>query len=97
MRKITILLAFLLFAGLQGAFAQKTITGKVTSSEDGLGMAGVPVVVKGTTIGTATDINGAFTLSVPADAATLVVSFIGMKTVELPIGTQTTFNVADGA
>ena len=62
MRKIAILLAFLLFAGLQGAFAQKTITGKVTSAEDGLGMAGVPVVVKGTTIGTATDIDGAFTL-----------------------------------
>ena len=93
MRKITILLAFLLFAVSQGAFAQKTITGKVTSSEDGLGMAGVPVVVKGTTIGTATDINGAFTLSVPNDAQTLVVSFIGMKTVELPIGTQTVFNV----
>ncbi len=93
MRKIAILLAFLLFAGLQGAFAQKTITGKVTSAEDGLGMAGVPVVVKGTTIGTATDINGAFTLSVPANAATLVVSFIGMKTVEVPIGNQTTFNI----
>lgn len=93
MRKITILLAFLLFAVSQGAFAQKTITGKVTSSEDGLGMAGVPVVVKGTTIGTATDVDGAFTLSVPNDAATLVVSFIGMKTVELPIGTQIVFNV----
>ncbi|HCU19835.1 MAG TPA: SusC/RagA family TonB-linked outer membrane protein [Bacteroidales bacterium] len=93
MRKITILLAFLLFAVSQGAFAQKTITGKVTSSEDGLGMAGVPVVVKGTTIGTATDVDGAFTLSVPNNAQTLVVSFIGMKTVELPIGTQTVFTV----
>jgi TonB-linked SusC/RagA family outer membrane protein len=94
MRKISILLAILLFAGLQSAFAQKTISGKVTNSEDGLAMAGVPVVVKGTTIGTATDINGAFTLSVPANATTLVVSFIGMKTVELPIGSQTVFNVA---
>jgi TonB-linked SusC/RagA family outer membrane protein len=93
MRKITILLALLLFAVSQGAFAQKTITGKVTSSEDGLGMAGVPVVVKGTTVGTATDVDGAFTLSVPNDAATLVISFIGMKTVEVPIGSQTTFNV----
>jgi len=93
MRKITILLAFLLFAGLQGVFAQKTVTGKVTSSEDGSGMVGVPVVVKGTTIGTATDIDGNFSLSVPNDAETLVVSFIGMKTVELPIGTQTVFNV----
>lgn len=93
MRKITILLAFLLFAGLQGAFAQKNITGKVTSIEDGLGMVGVPVVVKGTTIGTATDIDGNFKLSVPNDAVTLVISFIGMKAVELPIGNQTVFNV----
>jgi len=93
MRKFTILLALLLFAVSQVAFAQKTITGKVTSSDDGLGMVGVPVVVKGTTIGTATDVDGAFTLSVPSDAQTLVVSFIGMKTVELPIGSQTTFNV----
>ena len=93
MRKITILLAFLLFAGLQGAFAQKTITGKVTSLEDGLGMVGVPVVVKGTTIGTATDIDGNFKLSVPNDATTLVISFIGMKPQELPIGNQTVFNV----
>ena len=93
MRKITILLVFLLFAGLQGAFAQKTITGKVTNADDGLGMAGVPVVVKGTTVGTATDIDGAFSLVVPSDATTIVVSFIGMKTQELTIGSQTVFNV----
>ncbi len=93
MRKITILLAFLLFAGLQGAFAQKSITGKVTSIDDGLGMVGVPIVVKGTTLGTATDIDGNFKLTVPADATTLVISFIGMKTQEIPIGNQTVFNV----
>jgi TonB-linked SusC/RagA family outer membrane protein len=93
MRKITILIAFLLFAGLQGAFAQKSISGTVKSSEDGLGISGVTVVVKGTTVGTVTDINGAFTLAVPADAATLVVSFIGMNTLEVPIGNQTVFNV----
>jgi len=93
MRKITILLAFLLFAVSQGAFAQKAVTGKVTSAEDGLGLAGVPVVVKGTTIGTSTDVNGSFTLSVPNDATTLVFSFIGMKTQEITIGSQTVFNV----
>jgi TonB-linked SusC/RagA family outer membrane protein len=93
MRKITILIAFLIFAGLQSAFAQKTISGKITSSEDGLGIIGATVVVKGTTIGTTTDTNGAFTLIVPADAATLHISYIGMKTVEIPIGTQTVINV----
>jgi TonB-linked SusC/RagA family outer membrane protein len=93
MRKITILLAFLLFAGLQGAFAQKAISGKVTSSEDGLALSGVTVVVKGTTVGTVTDMNGAFTLSVPADAATIVVSFIGMNTLEIPLANQSVFNI----
>jgi len=93
MRKIAILLAFLLFAGLQGAFAQKSISGKVTSSEDGLGLSGVTVMIKGTTVGTLTDLNGAFTLSVPSDAAILAVSFIGMKTLEVPIGNQTVFNI----
>jgi TonB-linked SusC/RagA family outer membrane protein len=94
MRKITILLAFLLFAGLQGAFAQKAISGKVTSSEDGLALSGVTVVVKGTTVGTVTDMNGAFTLSVPADATTIVVSFIGMNPLEIPIGNQSVFTVS---
>lgn len=92
MRKITILLALLLFAVSQGAFAQKTITGKVTSAEDGLGMAGVPVVVKGTTTGAATGIDGAFTLNVPNDA-TLVFSFIGFKTQEILVGAQSVINV----
>ena len=72
MRKITTLLALLLFAVSQGAFAQRTITGKVVSSEDGLGMPGVTVMVRGTTTGTATDIDGNFSLNVPNDA-TLVV------------------------
>jgi TonB-linked SusC/RagA family outer membrane protein len=93
MRKITILLTFLLFAGLQSAFAQKSISGKVTSSEDGLGISGVTVVVKGTTTGTATGIDGVFTLTIPANATTLVFSFIGMNTLEVPIGTQTVFNI----
>ncbi len=93
MRKIAIFIAFLIFTGLQCAFAQKVISGKITSSEDGIGIIGVTVVVKGTTIGTTTDMNGAFTLSVPADATTLHISYIGMKTVEIPIGTQTVFNV----
>ena len=92
MRKIITLFALLTFLVSQGAFAQRTISGRVISSEDGLGMPGVPVVVKGTTIGTATDINGNFTLNVPNDA-TIVVSFIGFRTQELVVGNQTTFNI----
>jgi TonB-dependent starch-binding outer membrane protein SusC len=93
MRKIAILLVFLLFAGLQVVLAQKTISGKVTSSADGLGVPGATVLVKGTNQGTITDMNGAFKLTVPANATTLVVSVVGMKKQELEIGTATTLNV----
>ena len=92
MRKIITLFALLTFLVSQSAFAQRTISGRVISSEDGIGMPGVPVVVKGTTIGTATDVNGNFTLNVPNDA-TIVVSFIGFRTQELVVGNQTSFNI----
>ena len=92
MKKIATLLALLLVAISQGAFAQRTITGKVINAEDGLGMPGVPVLVKGTTTGTATDFDGNFSLNVPNDAI-IVVSFMGFKTVELPVGTQTLFDI----
>ena len=61
------------------AFAQdRTITGVVTSSDDGLPLPGVSVVVRGTTIGATTDIDGRYSLSVPENARTLVFTFVGM-------------------
>jgi TonB-dependent starch-binding outer membrane protein SusC len=75
------------------AFAQeKSITGTVTGA-DKTPLAGVAVSVKGAAIGTNTDANGKFTLTIPASAQTLVFSFIGMTTQEIPIGTGTVFNV----
>ena len=94
MRKITIMLAFLFFAGLQFAFAQtRTISGTVTSSEDGSGIPGVTVQVKGTTVGTTTDIDGKYSLEVKPKYKTLVFSYVGMKTVEVAIGNQNQINV----
>ncbi len=85
MRKLMLLVAFLGFLGVQ-AIAQKTITGTVTSAEDNSPLAGVSVVVKGTSIGTITDVDGKYTLTgVPNDAKTLVFSFVGYKTLEVPI------------
>ena len=92
MRKITILLACMLFA-MQALLAQRTITGTVTSAEDGSGIPGVSIVVKGTTIGAVSDVNGNYTLTVPADATTLVFSFIGMRTQEVAIAGRTTINL----
>ncbi len=61
--------------------------------DDGQGVPGATVVVKGTTIGAATDVNGNFSLNVPSGSGTLVVSFIGYKTQEVPINNRSTVNV----
>ncbi|MBF9252292.1 TonB-dependent receptor [Pontibacter sp. 172403-2] len=68
------------------------VSGRVTG-DDGQGVPGASVVVKGTTIGTATDVNGNFTLSVPAGSNTLVISFLGYKSQEVSINNRTTVNV----
>jgi TonB-linked SusC/RagA family outer membrane protein len=64
----------------------RSISGRVTDQANSQGLPGVTVLVKGTTIGTSTDGDGAFTLSVPANATTLTFSFVGYKTVEQPVG-----------
>ncbi len=71
---------------------QKTVSGKAIDSS-GSPLPGVSIVVKGTTTGTITDSNGNYSLSNVSDNATFVFSFIGMKTLEIPIGTKSTVNV----
>ncbi len=94
MRKFTMMLAFLLFAGLSFAYAQtKTISGTVTSAKDGSAIPGVTVLVKGTTNGTVTDVNGRYSLKVNKGATTLIFSFVGMKTQEVPINGRSVINV----
>ncbi|MCX6256654.1 MAG: SusC/RagA family TonB-linked outer membrane protein [Bacteroidia bacterium] len=95
MRKFTLLLTILIFIGLQVVNAQKRqISGKVRSSEDGSTLPGVSVVVKGTTLGTVTDVDGTYKLEVPADAKILQFSFVGMKTMEVTIGAQKIIDLA---
>lgn len=94
MKKLTLFLVCILIAGIQIVNAQvKSITGTVTSKEDGASIPGVSVMVKGTTLGSVTDVDGKYTLSAPADAKVLVFSFIGMKNLEVEIGNQSTINV----
>ncbi|MFV0522217.1 MAG: SusC/RagA family TonB-linked outer membrane protein [Mangrovibacterium sp.] len=82
MKRIALILAIFVI-GLQSAMAQnKTITGTVTSADDGTPVPGVTVVVKGTTIGTLTDIDGKYAIEAPANATTLTYSFVGMETHE---------------
>ncbi|HQF12108.1 MAG TPA: TonB-dependent receptor plug domain-containing protein, partial [Paludibacteraceae bacterium] len=81
MKKILLLFA-VLFLSLQVSLAQKvTVTGTVTSKEDGLPIIGASVLEKGTTNGTITNYNGVYTISVPI-GATLVFSYVGMDKVE---------------
>ena len=75
------------------ALAQ-TISGTVTSAEDGGALPGVNVVVKGTTIGTITDIEGNYSLTADEGAETLVFSFIGLKTEEVPINNRSTVDLS---
>ena len=80
MKKLTFVLLSLVL-GVSMAVAQsKQITGTVISAEDGEPIIGASVVVKGTTTGTVTDLDGNFDLSIPTSAKTIVFSYIGMKT-----------------
>ena len=84
MRKLTILFTCLLLIGVGLVNAQsRTVTGKVISAEDEQPIIGASVMVKGTTIGTITDVNGNFTISLPANSRVLWFSYVGMKTIEL--------------
>ena len=69
------------------------MTGKVTSSEDGLPVPGVAIVVKGTTLGNITDLNGEYSFEIPRDARALIFSFVGMKNQEIPVNNRTTIDV----
>lgn len=71
---------------------KKELRGSVRDSK-GLTLPGVSVVVKGTTLGTVTDIDGKFMLTIPVDAQMLVFSFVGMKTQDIVIGRNSVYNV----
>jgi TonB-dependent starch-binding outer membrane protein SusC len=71
----------------------RTVTGKVTSAEDGTGLPGVSILEKGTTNGTVTDNDGNFSVAV-GDDAVLVFSFVGYTTQEIAVRTQSSINVS---
>ncbi|GAA4051792.1 TonB-dependent receptor [Hymenobacter glaciei] len=72
----------------QAALAQtgRTVSGTVTS-DTGEGLPGVTIIVKGTTVGATTNVNGEYSLAVPEGASTLVISSIGYEKKEVPVGT----------
>ncbi len=94
MKKVTLLLALIVFCSWQIALAQRTITGTVTDAKDGSTIPGVNIMVKGTTTGTITDLNGAFSVKVTGNDQMLVFSFIGYDGKEVAVGSQNVVNVA---
>lgn len=95
MKKVSLLIMFMVFLCAQVLQAQTVrITGKVTASSDGASIPGVQIVVTGTTIGVTTDMDGNYSLDVPASATALLFSFVGMETQEVEIAGRTVINVA---
>ncbi|MBT1703126.1 SusC/RagA family TonB-linked outer membrane protein [Chryseosolibacter indicus] len=95
MRKI--LLSYLIMAftiASSAAWAQeRAISGRVTSSQDGSPLPGVNILVKGTTTGTVTDVDGNYRISVPDGSNILVFSFIGLTSQEVDIAGRSTVDV----
>ena len=84
MRKLTFLWACLFLIGVGLVNAQsKTVSGKVLSAEDNEPVIGASVMVKGTSTGTITSVDGSFTISLTGSSKTIVVSYVGMKTTEI--------------
>lgn len=75
-------------------FAQsRTVRGVVTSSEDGDPLPGVSVLIKGTSTGTVTGMDGEYSITVPSNEAVLVFSFIGFRKIERTVGTQSNMEI----
>jgi TonB-linked SusC/RagA family outer membrane protein len=95
MRKALLLVValFTMTLSYEVSAQQRVVTGKVISDEDGLGLPGATVLAKGTTVGTTTDLDGNYSINVPAGSNVLIFSFVGLKASEESIGNRTVINV----
>ena len=90
MRKIILLLLLQLYGV---AYAQTTVTGRVTTAKEGIPLPGVSVVVKGMSVGTTTDAQGQYSLKVPDNGNTLRFSFIGYISQDVPINNRSVIDI----
>jgi dihydroneopterin aldolase len=91
--QVHVLILLLCFSLISAKAQERTVTGIVKSSEDNSEVPGVNVVVKGTAIGTITDMDGRYTIEVPSDESTLVFSYIGLKSEEISVGSRSVIDV----
>lgn len=73
----------------------RTVTGKVTASEDGSAIPGVNVVLKGTNKGTSSNASGIYSIALTEANPVLIFSFVGYDAIEVPVGTRSVVDVAD--
>ena len=93
--RLQFIFLFLFSLLMQQAWAQeRTVSGTVTSSEDGQPLPAVNIITKGTTSGTISDLDGKYTLAIPPEGTTLVFSFIGLVSQEIEVGSRSVIDVA---
>jgi TonB-linked SusC/RagA family outer membrane protein len=90
-RKLFLLMTSMLLSF--GVYAQVRITGRITSSDDRLPIPGATIKIKGTSQGTLTDLNGAYSIQATANSV-LVISFVGYSSREVAVGNQTSISLA---
>jgi TonB-linked SusC/RagA family outer membrane protein len=94
MKRILLISFVLMSALISEAWAQRTVTGKVTSAAGGEGLPGVTVRAKGTSTGVSTDFDGNYRLSLPEGSDVLVFTFVGFTTQEIPVNNRSVIDVA---
>jgi len=95
MRKLLLIISALFFGlAIQSIAQDRQITGKVTSSQDGLPLIGVSIALKGSTKGTTTNAEGVYKITVPSANGLLSFSFIGFATKTFTVGSRNVINVA---
>ena len=92
-KKNIVIIFLFTFLPLSLLCQRTTIEGKVIYAGDNQPLIGVTIMVKGSSVGTTTDVNGNYSLRNISSDATLVFSFIGMETQEISVANQTTLNV----
>jgi TonB-dependent starch-binding outer membrane protein SusC len=88
------LITMLLLFASQTSYAQRTVSGTVRDATGNTGLPGASVELKGTNTATVTDANGNFSIGVPDNNATLVISYVGYLPQELRVGNQANINVS---
>ena len=89
--KFGVMCLFLMFLGTTSLSAQRKVMGNVSDANGAI--PGVSVVVKGTTVGTVTDVDGNFSLDVKSNDATLVISSVGYTSQEVAVGAESNLKI----